>query len=123
MFEALTRRYGPLPGWVYGAIVAALAYYYFYERKKKAAAAAAAQQQQQSMSNTSTTSVPVSNLTTTAQPMPIQLGDTFINTGSGGGITSSSGSPNTTLIGNSIPSETIDPGQAPSAPQAAGIGA
>ena len=79
MGEALTRKYGPLPGWAWGLIIAIAAYAFLYYKKKQAAAAAAAAQQQQGLSSNLGT-VPVSNLTTTAQPMPIQLGDTFVNT-------------------------------------------
>ena len=78
MFEALTRKYGPLPGWAWGLIVAGVAYWYLQRRKAAALAASQAAQQSQGLSSNLGT-VPVSNLTTEAQPMPIQLGDTFVN--------------------------------------------
>lgn len=78
--QTATAKVGPLPIWgwlaVGGAGIGGILYY----RKKKAAAAAqqAAQNQTPVASNLGT--VPVSNLTTQAQPMPLQLGDTFVNT-------------------------------------------
>jgi len=78
MLEALTRKYGPLPGWAWGLIVAGIAYWYLLRRKQAAATAAANQANQQGLSS-NLGSVPVSNLTTQAQPMPIQMGDTFVN--------------------------------------------
>jgi len=113
MGEALTRKYGPLPGWVWGLIVAAAAYFYLSYRKKQAAAAAAAAQQSQGLSSNLGT-VPVSNLTTAAQPMPIQLGDTFVNV--------PQGSTNVTTPVNITnpppPSGSLNPAPAPAAPPA-----
>lgn len=112
MFQALTRKYGPLPGWAWGLIVIVAAYAYMrYSNNKKAAAQAAAQAQSQGTSSDLGT-VPVSNMTTAAQPMPIQLGDTFINTGQGGGISSTGGAPTTTLV-NPGGTEQLVPGQPP----------
>lgn len=76
MIETLTQKAGPLPVWAWaGGGTAGLAWY-LSSRKKKAAAAAAANQNTGDSSNLGT--VPVSNLTQSAQPMPIQMGDTFV---------------------------------------------
>lgn len=75
----LTRRYGPLAGWAWLLIIAGVAYIYLRMRSNQANAAAAAQAQSQGLS-TNLGTVPVSNLTTQAQPMPIQTGDTFVST-------------------------------------------
>lgn len=96
MFETLRTRIGPLPGWAWGvlALVGALVYmkYRASQQSQQAATAAAG-------SGSTTTTVPVSNLNTSAQPMPIQLGDTFVNTGQGGGVNTTGGNPATTVIG------------------------
>lgn len=68
-----------MPVWAWGLVlVVLLAAYLSYRKKQAAAAQNAANQQNNLASNLGT--VPVSNLTTAAQPMPIQLGDTFVNT-------------------------------------------
>jgi len=79
MSDTLKSKAGPLPVWAWAGIgTAGLAGYLYYRNKKQAAAAAAAAAQQPSdSSNLGTT--PVSNLTTEGQPMPIQMGDTFVN--------------------------------------------
>lgn len=114
MLDALTRKYGPLPGWAWGLLIAGAAYWYMSRKKKQAAAAAAAQQNANNVSS-NLQSVPVSNLTTAAQPMPIQLGDTFVNTGRGGGVSTTSGSPATTVIGSTTSANTMAPGTPPAA--------
>ena len=78
MVETLTQKAGPLPVWAWAGLGTGGMAWYLSSRKKKAAATAAAQQQPSNSSNLGT--VPVSNLTPTAQPMPIQMGDTFVNT-------------------------------------------
>jgi hypothetical protein len=78
MGETLKRRLGPLPVWAWFIIFVGLVAAYLIYRSKKAAATQTAAQGQNLSSNLGT--VPVSNLTTAAQPMPIQLGDTFVNT-------------------------------------------
>lgn len=81
MGETLKRRVGILPIWAWGLIlVVVLALYLSYRKKKAAAAAAAANQQTGNNLSSNLGTVPVSNLTTAAQPMPIQMGDTFVNT-------------------------------------------
>ena len=77
--ETLQSQAGPLPVWVWAVGgTAAIGGYLWYRQKKQASQAAQAQQAQgPDQSNLGT--VPVSNLTTQAQPMPIQLGDTFVN--------------------------------------------
>jgi hypothetical protein len=72
---------GPLPVWAWALLfVAVLAFYLSSKKKKAAAATAAAQQQDQNNLSSNLGTVPVSNLTTAAEPMPIQLGDTFVST-------------------------------------------
>lgn len=100
MGETLRRRVGFLPVWAWALILVAVLALYLSYRKKQAAAAAAAQQNTSLSSNLGT--VPVSNLTTAAQPMPIQMGDTFVSTTV----------PNTV---NVSPSTTINNPQPPSA--------
>lgn len=82
MGETLTTRMGPLPVWVWAGIGTAGLGYYLY-RRNKASAATNAQAASQGLDGTGTSSnlgtVPVSNLTTAAQPMPIQMGDTFVD--------------------------------------------
>lgn len=96
MGETLKSRFGPLPVWAWALIFVGVVYLYLQYRSKQQAAATAQQQAQGTSSNLGT--VPVSNLTTAAQPMPIQLGDTFVNSGPPQTISSQSGSPATTLV-------------------------
>lgn len=77
--QTLTSNIGPLPTWVWvGGGVAAIGGYMLYSKKKKAQQAAQQAAQNQTVSSNLGT-VPVSNLTTQSQPMPLQLGDTFVN--------------------------------------------
>lgn len=76
--ETLTRKAGPLPVWAWAGLGTAGLAGFMYYRKKKAAASAAANQQPMDSSNLGT--VPISDLTQSASPMPIQMGDTFVNT-------------------------------------------
>jgi nucleoid-associated protein YgaU len=77
--ETLKQKAGPLPVWGWAAVgTAGLAGYLIVRQKRNAAAAAAAAQQDTGDSSNLGT-VPVSNLTTTGQPMPIQMGDTFVD--------------------------------------------
>jgi hypothetical protein len=79
--ETLKRRVGFLPVWAWALLfVIVLALYLSYKKKKAAAAAAAAQQQAANNLSSNLGTVPLSNLSTAAQPMPIQLGDTFVST-------------------------------------------
>lgn len=75
--DTLTHKVGPAPVWVWaGAGVAVIVGYEYYRRK----------QQQSQQDNTTTnalssnTGQPISNLTQAAQPMPFQMGDTFVQT-------------------------------------------
>jgi hypothetical protein len=123
MGETLRQRWGPLPVWGWAIIFVAVLGFYMYRKNKAAQAAAAAQANAQGVnSNATNLNVPVSNLTTAAQPMPIQLGDTFINTGAGGGISSPNGQPNTTLIGNVNPGGTMIPAGPPQPSAATQVG-
>lgn len=109
MGETLRRRFGPLPVWAWGLIlVVLLAAYLSYRKKQAAAAAAAAAAQSQSLSSNLGT-VPVSNLTTAAQPMPIQMGDTFVSTTVPNTVNVS---PSTT-VNNNPPAATIQPAPVP----------
>jgi hypothetical protein len=81
MGETLRKRFGPLPVWAWAlAFVVVVAIYLIYRKNQANAAAAAAAAQQGSSASSNLGTVPVSNLTTEAQPMPIQMGDTFVNT-------------------------------------------
>ena len=80
MGETLKRRFGPLPVWVWALIFVGILAAYLSYRNRKAAADAAAQQQASNNLSSNLGTVPVSNLTTMAQPMPIQMGDTFVST-------------------------------------------
>ena len=90
----MTRKLGPLPVWAWAAILIVLfiAYKVYKNNKAATAAQAAATQNQPNLGTT-----PTSNLTTQAQPMPIQLGDTYINTNPPS-INANGGAPNTTLV-------------------------
>lgn len=107
MGELLKRRVGPLPMWIWFIVfIVLLGAVLIYRKKKATAAAAAAAQQQAGSTSSNLGTVPVSNLTTTAQPMPVQLGDTFVNTTI----------PNTTntTINNQPPSYTLQTAPPPS---------
>ena len=74
----LTEHVGPLPLWSYGVIAALIAYLYMvYESNKHKADDSQAQTADTPM--VSSSNVPISNLTTAAGPMPIMMGDTFVN--------------------------------------------
>lgn len=109
MGETLRRRFGPLPVWAWALIMVALLAAYLSYRKKQAANAAAAQQAQTSAVSSNLGTVPVSNLTTAAQPMPIQLGDTFVSTTVPNTVNVS---PSTT-VNNQPPSATMQPAPTP----------
>jgi hypothetical protein len=113
MGETLKQRFGPLPVWAWALIFVVLLGAFLAYRKNKAAAAAAAAQQQSSQGLSSNLgTVPVSNLTTTAQPMPIQMGDTFVSTS----IPQSVNVSPSTTVNNQLPSYTMQtaPPPAPS---------
>jgi len=71
------EKAGPMPIWVWALAGTGAVAGFMYYRKKKAADAAAAQDTSGDSSNLG--NVPISNLTTAAAPMPIQMGDTFVN--------------------------------------------
>lgn len=74
--QTLTNNVGPLPVWGWAGIgTAGLAGYLYYRNKKNAAASA----QSQSGISSNLGSVPLSNLTTNAEPMPVEVGPTFVN--------------------------------------------
>lgn len=82
--QTFTKKAGPLPIWAWAGLgTAGLAGFMYYRNKKKAAAAAAAQQQQGLGDSSNLGTVPISDLTTAASPMPIQMGDTFVNVDTG----------------------------------------
>ena len=110
MGETLKRRVGFLPVWAWALVfVVVLAIYLSYRNKKAAAAASASANQNSLSSNLGT--VPVSNLTTAAQPMPIQMGDTFVSTTVPVNPTTTT----TTTINNpNPPATTVQPAPPPS---------
>lgn len=78
--ETLTTRMGPLPIWAWtGLGVGGLAFYMYHQRTKNAQAQAAQANADNQGVSSNLGTVPISNLTTAAQPMPIQMGDTFVN--------------------------------------------
>lgn len=113
--ETLTTRWGPLPVWAWvGGGTAVLGGVLYYRNKKNQAA----QQQQASQQglNTNLGTVPVSNLTTQAQPMPIQLGDTFVNYPPPPGGTPTitpTGNPATTALFQQPAADSLNPGGLP----------
>lgn len=119
--ETLTDRIGPLPGWAWGLIGIGGAGGYFYYRRKKQAAAQQQAAQQAATTSSNLGTVPVSNLTQQAQPMPIQLGDTFVNVGNPKGVnTQSTGNPSTTVLANPgvTPADNLQTPSVPAAPPA-----
>lgn len=104
MGETLRKRFGPLPVWAWALVfVALLAAYLIHNRNKQAAATAAQQQNSQANLSSNLGTVPVSNLTTAAQPMPIQMGDTFVSTT----IPQSVNVSPSTTVNNQLPATTI----------------
>ena len=113
MADTLKQKAGPLPIWGWAAVgTLGLAGVLYYRNKKAQEAAAAADQQGLDSSNLGT--VPVSNLTTSAQPMPIQMGDTFVDVNVPTGAPGPPG--NTGLPGK--PGPPGPPGKAPTLPPA-----
>lgn len=77
MAQTLTQKAGPLPIWAWAGLgTVALTGYMIYRKKQQMNAAAAAQAQTGS-SNLGT--VPISNLSTAAQPMPTSNGPVFVD--------------------------------------------
>jgi hypothetical protein len=74
--QTLTTKAGPLPIWAWAGLGTAAAWYFLYQRKKNLQAAANAANNNTS-SNLGT--VPISNLTTTAQPMPTNVGPIIVD--------------------------------------------
>lgn len=112
MVETLMRKIGPLPVWAWALIFTAVVAWYI--RRQQSKQAAQSQQNAQQGVSSNLQCVPVSNMTTAAQPMPIQLGDTFVSTGQGGGVSTTSGSPVTTVIGPPTASNSMQPATTPS---------
>jgi len=76
MGETLRTKAGPLPVWAWAGLgTAALTLFLVYRKNKVTAAQNNAASPNQSNLGT----VPLSNLTTQGQPMPIQMGDTFVS--------------------------------------------
>jgi hypothetical protein len=108
--ETLRQKFGPLPVWAWVlAFVVLLAAYLSYRKNKAAAAAAAANQTAQNNLSSNLGTVPVSNLTTAAQPMPIQMGDTFVSTS----IPQSVNVSPSTTVNNQLPSYTMQTAPVP----------
>lgn len=76
--QTLTNKAGPLPVWAWAGLGTAALAGVLYVRQKKQQAAQDAQNTQ-GVDSSSLSNVPISDLTTTAQPMPITMGDTFVN--------------------------------------------
>lgn len=115
--ETMSARIGPLPTWAWigGGAVAVGGFMYMRNRKNQQQAQQQAQTGTPVASNLNTTT-PVSNLTTQAQPMPIQLGDTFVNTDGNQGVTAPAPS---TTVGPPNPSAgNLTPAAMPPEPQA-----
>lgn len=111
MASALTSKVGPLPLWGWTGIGVLGVGGILYEKKKKAAAAAAAAQaNSQGLDSSNLGTVPISSLTTAAQPMPIQMGDTFVN------VSSDSNNNNNNPLGNPAPPSNQPPSPGPGAP-------
>ena len=113
MGETLRRRYGPLPVWAWALIFVVLlgAFLSYRKRQQTAAAAAVAASQGTAASNLGT--VPVSNLTTAAQPMPVQLGDTFVSVPQN---ISTNTTTNVPITNNPPPSSSLQTAPPPAAP-------
>lgn len=79
MAETLRSDIGPLPTWVWAGLGTAGLATYMVVHKKNQMKAQAAQSANQPANASNLGTVPLSNLTTQAQPMPIQMGDTFVN--------------------------------------------
>jgi hypothetical protein len=107
--ETFKRKIGPLPVWMWFLLLVVVVAIFLNYRKNKAAAAAAAQQNANNLS-TNLGTTPVSNLTTAAQPMPIQLGDTFVSTTVPNTVNVS---PSTTVNNPPPPSSSMQPAPPP----------
>jgi hypothetical protein len=77
MGTTLKSKLGPLPVWAWTLMFIVLLIWWLRRRKAQQASAQATAQQQGLSTDLGTTNV--SNLTTQAQPMPIQMGDTFVD--------------------------------------------
>lgn len=77
--DELTQDAGPLPVWAWAGLGTIGLAAYLAHRKKKQMNAASAQQNNQASVQSNLGSVPISNLSVGASPMPFQMGDTFVN--------------------------------------------
>jgi nucleoid-associated protein YgaU len=99
--DTLTEKKGPLPVWAWAALgTAGLAGFMVWRSKRNAAIADQASAQQGVATSSNLGTVPISNLTTAAQPMPLQMGDTFVNV---------TNPPDTTNVNVGGPDVTIQP--------------
>lgn len=78
MGQTLTKKAGPLPVWAWLGIGTIGVGGFLYIRQRQQAATAASQDTQ-GLGSSNLGNVPISDLTTQAQPMPIQMGDTFVD--------------------------------------------
>ncbi len=109
--DTLTQKEGPLPVRAWAALgTAGLAGFMVYRSKKNAANAAAAQSQQGMGTSSNLGTVPLSNLTTAAQPMPLQMGDTFVN------VTNPPDTTNVNVGGPDVTIQPVPPGPKPPTP-------
>jgi hypothetical protein len=76
--QTLTNKVGGLPTWAWAGIgTAGLGGYLIYRKKQSVSAQQAASAGNATSTNLGT--VPISNLTTQAEPMPVSVGPTFVN--------------------------------------------
>jgi 5'-nucleotidase len=97
--QTLTSKAGPLPVWAWTGLGTAGVAIYLTHRQNQKNAAAAAAQNTQGLDSSNLGTVPVSDLTQSAAPMPIQMGDTFVNTTA----------PSVTVNNNETPEPTAAP--------------
>jgi hypothetical protein len=114
MGDTLRRRFGPLPVWAWTLILVVLLGAYLSYRKHQQANAAAAAAASQGMMSTNLGTTPVSNLTTAAQPMPVQLGDTFVSVPQNISTNTTTTVP---ITNNPPPSSSLQPAPPPAPPK------
>lgn len=99
MGDTLTNKVGPLPTWAWaGLATAGLGGYLLWRKKQSVAAQNAANNSNANSSNLGT--VPISNLSTSAEPMPVSVGPTFVNVSLPGQTTPATGTTPTSGFGS-----------------------
>jgi hypothetical protein len=112
MGNTLRQRMGPLPVWAWAGIGFMILVFYLYKKNQKAQAAA--QQQANNNSSNLGNANNTSNLTTQAQPMPIQMGDVFVN--GQAQSTTPACTPGVALCTSTTPTNTLAPATVPAGP-------